>query len=96
LRCSAKSRTDGDRGEDFGDYKQWLSGRRGHDARQQVPKSSPHVLHRHGEQRIASFYTGAMADAGQLSFRNAKDARLAIISPNDPGAMVTYAEECAR
>jgi adenosine kinase len=35
-----------------------------------------------------------MADAGQLSFRNAKDARLAIISPNDPGAMVTYAEEC--
>src|SRR5204862_6186287 len=44
--------------------------------------------------QIASFYTGAMADAGQLSFRNAKDARLAIISPNDPGAMVTYAEEC--
>jgi adenosine kinase len=35
-----------------------------------------------------------MADAGQLSFRNVKDAKLAIISPNDPGAMVSYAEEC--
>jgi adenosine kinase len=44
--------------------------------------------------QIASFYTGAMADAGQLSFRSAKDAKLAIISPNDPAAMVTYAEEC--
>jgi len=44
--------------------------------------------------QIASFYTGAMADAGQLSFRGVKDAKLAIISPNDPGAMVSYAEEC--
>src|SRR5258707_10112204 len=44
--------------------------------------------------QIASFYTGAMADAGQLSFRVVKDAGLAIISPNDPGAMVSYAEEC--
>ena len=35
-----------------------------------------------------------MADAGQLSFRTARDAKLAIISPNDPGAMVQYAEEC--
>ena len=39
--------------------------------------------------QIASFYTGAMADAGQLSFRGVKDAKLAIISPNDPGAMVS-------
>ena len=31
---------------------------------------------------------------GELSFRNVKDATLAIISPNDPGAMVQYAEEC--
>src|SRR5262249_31229211 len=47
--------------------------------------------------QIASFYTGAMADAGMLSFRSvpgsASDA-LAIISPNDPDAMVQYAEEC--
>ena len=29
-----------------------------------------------------------------LSFRSVKDCGLAIISPNDPGAMVQYAEEC--
>jgi adenosine kinase len=35
-----------------------------------------------------------MADAGQLSFRSVRDAGLAIIAPNDPRAMVQYAEEC--
>ena len=35
-----------------------------------------------------------MADAGQLSFRSVPDCGLAIIAPNDPGAMVQYAEEC--
>ena len=35
-----------------------------------------------------------MADAGELSFRVAGDCGIAIISPNDPGAMVQYAEEC--
>ena len=47
--------------------------------------------------QIASFYTGAMANAGELSMRTVAgiaDA-LVIISPNDPGAMVQYAEECA-
>ena len=44
--------------------------------------------------QIASFYTGAMANAGELSFRTVQDCGLAIISPNDPGAMVQYAEEC--
>ena len=44
--------------------------------------------------QIASFYTGAMANAGELSFRTVTDCGLAIISPNDPGAMLQYAEEC--
>lgn len=44
--------------------------------------------------QIASFYTGAMANAGELSFRTVEDCGLAIISPNDPGAMLQYAEEC--
>jgi adenosine kinase len=44
--------------------------------------------------QIASFYTGAMANAGELSFRTAGGCDLAIISPNDPGAMTQYAEEC--
>jgi adenosine kinase len=44
--------------------------------------------------QIASFYTGAMANAGELSFRTLTGCGLAIISPNDPGAMLQYAEEC--
>jgi adenosine kinase len=44
--------------------------------------------------QIASFYTGAMANAGELSFRTAGACGLAIIAPNDPGAMLQYAEEC--
>ncbi len=46
--------------------------------------------------QIASFYTGAMANAGELSFRTIDGLAggLAIISPNDPEAMVQYAEEC--
>ncbi len=46
--------------------------------------------------QIASFYTGAMAKAGRLSFKdnNPESIDLAIISPNDPGAMVKYAREC--
>ena len=44
--------------------------------------------------QIASFYTGAMAHAAELSFRTAGPVDLAIISPNDPVAMTQYAEEC--
>jgi adenosine kinase len=44
--------------------------------------------------QIASFYIGAMANAAELSLRTVEDAGLVIIAPNDPGAMVQYAEEC--
>jgi adenosine kinase len=46
--------------------------------------------------QIASFYTGAMAKAGQISFhdQNYQDIKIAIISPNDPVAMVKYVQEC--
>jgi adenosine kinase len=49
------------------------------------------------ENQIASFYTGAMANAGELSMRTVpgiKDA-MVIVAPNDPEGMVQYAEECA-
>ena len=48
--------------------------------------------------QIASFYTGAMENAPELSFRGIpglENDGLVIISPNDPQAMVQYAEECA-
>ena len=46
--------------------------------------------------QIASFYAGAMSKAGQLSFRDHRPeaVEIAIISPNDPGAMVKYVQEC--
>ena len=44
--------------------------------------------------QIASFYNGAMSHAAELSFRTVGAVKLAIVSPNDPAAMVQYAEEC--
>jgi adenosine kinase len=85
-------------GEDFGEYRQWLEAA-GVDTslvKQVQGKFTASFFcstDRHNNQ-IASFYTGAMADAGELSFRAVPEPGLAIISPNDPGAMLQYAEEC--
>jgi adenosine kinase len=85
-------------GEDFGEYRQWLEAA-GVDTSlvMQIPgkfSASFFCSTDQDNNQIASFYTGAMADAGQLSFRTAEDCSLAIISPNDPEAMMQYAEEC--
>ena len=85
-------------GEDFGEYRQWLHGA-GIDTLhvKQIPGkfcASFFCSTDSSNNQIASFYTGALADAGQLSFRTVRDCGLAIIAPNDPGAMVQYAEEC--
>src|SRR5436309_4630467 len=85
-------------GEDFGEYRQWLEAA-GIDTSlvKQIDGkfcASFFCSTDHANNQIASFYTGAMADAGQLSFRTARGCGLAIISPNDPGAMIQYAEEC--
>ena len=85
-------------GEDFGEYRQWLEAA-GVDTtltKQIAGKFCASFFCSTDQEnnQIASFYTGAMADAGQLSFRVVKDCRLAIVAPNDPGAMVQYAEEC--
>ena len=85
-------------GEDFGEYRQWLDAA-GIDTSltTQIPGkfcASFFCSTDQDNNQIASFYTGAMADAGQLSFRTVRDCDYAIIAPNDPGAMVQYAEEC--
>jgi adenosine kinase len=85
-------------GEDFGEYRQWLDAA-GVDTslvKQINGKfcASFFCSTDQNNNQIASFYTGAMANAGELSFRTVADCGLAIISPNDPGAMVQYAEEC--
>jgi adenosine kinase len=85
-------------GQDFGEYRQWLDAA-GVDTSLvlQVPDkftASFFCSTDTENNQIASFYTGAMANAGMLSFRTVSDPGLVIISPNDPEAMVQYAEEC--
>jgi adenosine kinase len=85
-------------GQDFGEYRQWLeaAGIDTSPVKQIDGKfcASFFCSTDADNNQIASFYTGAMAEAGQLSFRTVSDCGLAIIAPNDPGAMVQYAEEC--
>jgi adenosine kinase len=85
-------------GQDFDDYRTWLEAA-GIDTSlvPQVPgkfTASFFCSTDVDNNQIASFYTGAMAHAGELSFRTAGDCDLAIVSPNDPEAMVQYAQEC--
>ncbi len=87
-------------GQDFSEYRQWLE-EQGVDTSliREVPEeftASFFVSTDLDDNQIASFYTGAMARARELSFREpeAQRAKLAIISPNDPAAMTKYAQEC--
>jgi adenosine kinase len=85
-------------GEDFAEYRAWLESA-GVDTSQVLQVGGKFTASffcstDQNNNQIASFYTGAMADAGQLSFRSVADCELAIISPNDPMAMVQYADEC--
>ena len=89
-------------GQDFGDYRTWLEA---------VGIDTSHVKVIDGKftasffcstdqanNQIASFYTGAMANAGELSFRliaGLKNDGLVIVSPNDPDGMVQHAQECS-
>ncbi len=85
-------------GQDFGEYRTWLEAA-GVDTSLVKEIESKFTASffcstdQNGNQ-IASFYTGAMAHAAELTFAKAGGCDLAIISPNDPVAMVNYAEEC--
>ena len=88
----------GTAGDDFGEYRQWLEAA-GVDTSlvSQVGgkfTASFFCSTDEANNQIASFYTGAMANAAELSFRTAGPCDLAIVSPNDPAAMLQYAEEC--
>jgi adenosine kinase len=85
-------------GQDFGEYRRWLEAA-GVDTSLvlEVPDKFTASFFCSTDQasnQIASFYTGAMADAATLSFRTAGPADFVIISPNDPTAMTQYVEEC--
>ncbi len=89
----------GTAGEDFAEYGEWLEA---HGVDISAVKVVPHVFTAsffattdRNLNQIASFYTGAMAYARELSFRDLDiPVDLTIISPNDPEAMDKYPEEC--
>lgn len=85
-------------GEDFEEYRAWLE-EKGVDTSltKVIPGKYTASFFANTDlsnAQIASFYTGAMADAGSLSLSDAGQPDLVVISPNDPGAMVKYAREC--
>ncbi|HEY70969.1 MAG TPA: carbohydrate kinase family protein [Anaerolineae bacterium] len=88
-------------GEDFGEYRAWLESL---GVNTKAVRTVPDLLTAsffvntdRSNAQIASFYAGAMAEAAQLHFADLPDAPdLAVISPNDPAAMVAYVEECCR
>ncbi|MEM7113861.1 MAG: carbohydrate kinase family protein [Chloroflexota bacterium] len=88
-------------GQDFGDYRVWLE-KYGVDTSAIIEIEEEYcasffVNTDEEQNQIASFYTGAMAHAKELSFAtHAPKAGLATISPNDPVAMRAYAAECKR
>ena len=87
-------------GQDFGDYRRWMEAnglRTDHIV--EIPgefTASFFVGSDQEQNQIAIFYTGAMAHARDYSLeqRGLGDAQVVLISPNDPGAMLRYAQEC--
>jgi adenosine kinase len=87
-------------GQDFAEYRAWLE-EQGIDTSmiKEIEgefTASYFVSTDRENNQIASFYTGAMAQAHTLSFKdqNYSTIDMAIVSPNDPQAMVQYAREC--
>ena len=81
----------GTAGQDFDDYRRWLEAA-GVDTSlvtQVADKFTASFFCSTDSEsnQIASFYTGAMANAAELSFRTVEGVRMVIISPNDPAAM---------
>ena len=86
-------------GEDFEDYRLWLN-EYGVDtsAIKTIPglfTASFFVNTDEINAQIASFYAGAMARAHEVHFKDLEmEPDLAVISANDPQAMVQYVKEC--
>ena len=89
-------------GEDFEEYRCWLEEHGIDTSKVKTVEgkftASFFVNTDLSNNQIASFYTGAMADAAELSLAdyNPDEVDYVVISPNDPGAMKKYVEECRR
>ncbi|RBY95593.1 carbohydrate kinase family protein [Blastococcus sp. TF02-8] len=89
-------------GSDFADYEAWLS-RHGVDTgsvhRSELKHTARFVCTTdEANNQIASFYSGAMAEASQIELAPVVDrvgsADLVVVGPNDPTAMVRHTQEC--
>jgi adenosine kinase len=87
-------------GKDAREYRDWLS-RQGIEVSslrvfEDVFTASFFVSTDTDQNQIASFYTGAMAKASELSLADLGGGPIAyvIVSPNDPAAMERYVREC--
>ncbi len=87
-------------GQDFAEYRAWLDAQgvdtSGIKAIDEVFTASFFVSTDQENNQIAMFYAGGMSYAHTLSFQDlgGRPIDLAIVSPNDPRAMVQYVEEC--
>lgn len=87
-------------GRDAGDYRDWLGGEgvdvSGLVLHPDLFTASFFVSTDRDQNQLASFYTGAMARARDLTLREfaPPDVALVVISPNDPDAMARHAAEC--
>ena len=90
----------GSAGQDFGEYREFLegvgvdtSGTKVHD---DLFTASFFVSTDKGNNQIASFYTGAMVRARDMTLANSVSdpIDLVVVSPNDPQAMANHSQEC--
>ncbi|MGQ9489547.1 MAG: carbohydrate kinase family protein [Anaerolineae bacterium] len=90
----------GTAGQDFGEYRLWLE-KQGIDTSLTVTYPDEFtatftVITDVEQNQIAGFHAGAMTRARELTIHDLdpQDVDLVIISPNDPIAMLKYAQEC--
>ncbi|GAA2775965.1 carbohydrate kinase family protein [Saccharopolyspora taberi] len=89
-------------GQDFDEYRAWLE-RHGVDTASVRVSDTKHTARflcttDQDLNQIASFYAGAMAEAGEIELKPIADRLggldIVVISPNDPAAMINHSEEC--
>jgi adenosine kinase len=86
-------------GDDFAEYRAWLEEHGVDTSGTRVVTgdftASCFITTDLDDNQITGFYTGAMRAAGSVSLRESlQPGDVAIISPNDPGAMTRYPGEC--
>jgi adenosine kinase len=85
-------------GNDFGEYGDWLD-KYGVDLSGVLVSETRHTARficttDADQNQIASFYSGAMSEAGDIDLAALGQLDVMLISPNDPAAMLTHTDYC--